>query len=153
MGSLNANLLAQLAAAHAPPPPGWWPLASGWSMLAVLLLIAAAALAIWQRRPARRMRRAALDELRQLEISAGDDSALARGLELLLRRYAVTRFGRGPVAPLHGKQWVDFLVAHGGSALAGDAGRDFLQIAYGGKATASRSLWLSGARSFFRSRT
>ena len=152
MGGMNQDLLAQLAPAHAPPAPGWWPPAPGWWLLAVLLLAAVAALLLWLRRPARRLRRAALQELKQLEQAGGDDAALARGLEHLLRRYAVARFGREPVARLSGERWIDFVAAHGGSALAGEPGRELLRAAYGGAAGPGRALWLSGARGFLRAR-
>jgi len=156
MGGLSPDLLAQLAPAHAPAAPGLWPPAPGWWLLAVLLLAVAAALALWLRRPARRLRRIALRELRQLEQGGADDAALARGLEHLLRRYAVARFGREPVARLSGEPWIDFVAARGGAVLAGEPGRDLLRAAYGGKGAASgapdRTVWLSGARGFLRGR-
>ncbi len=106
----------------------------------------AAALTLWLRRPARRLRRIALRELRQLEDGSADDAALARGLEHLLRRYAVARFGREPVARLSGEPWIAFVVARGGAALAGEPGRDLLRAAYGGKGGASREMWVKSAR-------
>lgn len=155
MGGMNSDLLAQLAPAHAPAAPGLWPLAPGWWGLALLLLAAAAALVLWLRHPARRLRLAALRELGQLEQGGADDAALARGLEHLLRRYAVARFGREPVARLSGEPWIAFVAAHGGAALSGEPGRDLLHAAYGGQGGASassRTVWLSGARGFLRAR-
>lgn len=152
MGGVNPDLLSQLAPAHAPPAPGWWPPAPGWWLLAVLLLAAAAALTLWLRRPSRRLRRIALRELKQLERTGADDATLARGLEHLLRRYAVARFGREPVARLSGERWIDFVAAHGGKALAGAPGRELLRAAYGGGGDADREQWLSGARDFLRGR-
>jgi len=156
MGGVNSDLLAQLAPAHAPAPPGLWPPAPGWWGLAVLLLAAAAALALWLRHPARRLRLAALRELEQLEQGGADDAVLARGLEHLLRRYAVARFGREPVARLSGEPWIAFVAAHGGAALSGEPGRDLLRAAYGGQGGASptpnRTAWLSGTRGFLTGR-
>ena len=156
MGGMNSDLLAQLAPAHAPAPPGLWPPAPGWWGLAVLLL-AAAALVLWLRHPARRLRLAALRELRQLEQGGVDDAALARGLEHLLRRYAVARFGREPVARLSGEPWIAFVAAHGGAALSGEPGRELLHAAYGGqggtsRAPPNRTVWLSGTRGFLTGR-
>ncbi|MDR3419291.1 MAG: DUF4381 domain-containing protein, partial [Nevskia sp.] len=82
----------------------------------------------------------------------GGDAALACDLEHLLRRYAVAHFGREPVARLSGERWIDFVVAHGGAALAGEPGRDLLRAAYGGSGGASRAQWLDGARNFLRGR-
>ena len=152
MGGVNGDWLQQLAPAHAPPPPGWWPPAPGWWALALLLLCAAALLALWLRHPAGRTRRMVLRQLRQLESQAGDDVALARGLEQLLRRFAVVRYGREPVARLRGEPWIDFVAATGGAALAGEPGRELLRAAYGGKPGASRAQWLSGARGFVKGR-
>lgn len=152
MGGVNQELLEQLAPAHAPPPLGWWPLAPGWWMLAVLLVAVVIALVIWLRRPQRRLRLAALRELQQLERSA-DEAALAHGLQQLLRRYAVARYGREPVAQLSGESWIAFLAAHGGAGLAGEPGRALLRAAYGGSAAEpSRAAWLSAGRGFLRGR-
>jgi hypothetical protein len=150
VGGVKPDWLDQLAAAHAPPPPGWWPPAPGWWGLALLLIGAAVLLALWLRSPTRRLRRAALLQLQQLERGAADDAALARGLEHLLRRYAVARFGREPVARLSGEPWLAFLAAHGGAALAGAPGQALLRSAYGGGGAADRDSWLSGARGFLR---
>lgn len=147
MGGVNAELLAQLAPPHAPPPPGWWPPAPGWWTLAVLLLLLIAGMAYRYRRRASRLRRAAIAELRQLE-AASDPVALARGLEQLLRRYALARFDREKVARLNGDAWIDFVIAHGGAAWAGETGKDLLRTAYGSTASVDRALWLKGARDF-----
>ena len=150
MGGVNEELLKQLAPAHAPPPVGWWPPAPGWWVLALLLIVVPIALFIWRRRPQRRLRLAALRELKQLERNA-DDAALAHGLQHLLRRYAVARYGREPVAQLNGDSWIAFLAAHGGAGLAGEPGRALLRAAYGGNATEyNRSVWLSASRGFLK---
>jgi hypothetical protein len=142
--------LAQLSPSHAPPPASWWPLAPGWWTLAILIVIAiAGALAWWWRRPLR-LRRAALRELKQLEAAAADDAALARGLQQLVRRFAVARFGRAAVAGLSGERWIGFVVAHGGADWAGETGASLLQAAYGGVARSERVRWISGAKAFLK---
>lgn len=161
---MNTALLAQLAPDRAPPPLGWWPLAPGWWGLMALLLLALA-LAAWLRKRARqpsvkRWQRAALRELAQLQAmstQAGSvDADLARGVQQLLRRYALARYGRDAVATLSGDAWLAFVVRHGGRDWAGESGQALLRCAYGSAATstsqpasaADRARWLSGARTF-----
>ncbi len=153
MGGVNPDWMAQLAPAHAPPPPGWWPLAPGWWGSAILLALAVAALTYWQFRPAVRLRRVALRELKSLEAPLIDDIVLARNLEHLLRRYAVAHFGRDAVAGLSGERWIAFVVAQGGAEWAGDVGASLLRAAYGGSANPDRARWLAGARAFLKGRT
>lgn len=149
---MKPEWLAQLAPPHAPPPASWWPLAPGWWGLAILIVaIIAGALVWWRRRPVR-LRRAALRELKQLEANAADDAALARGLQQLVRRFAVARFGRAAVAGLSGERWIGFVVAHGGTDWAGETGAGLLQAAYGGVARSERARWISGARAFLKTR-
>ncbi|MDB5972219.1 MAG: hypothetical protein JWQ90_4669 [Hydrocarboniphaga sp.] len=143
--------LDQLAPAHAVAPPGIWPLAPGWWLLIGLPFLAAALIYAW-RRYRRSLRHLALNELRRIDSGAAHDTALARDLENLLRRFAVARYGRGPVARLNGDEWIAFVAARGGSALAGDSGRELLRAAYGTRARADRAQWLRGARGFIRNR-
>ncbi|MDA8127958.1 MAG: DUF4381 domain-containing protein [Betaproteobacteria bacterium] len=152
MGSLNGDWLAQMAPAHAPPPPGWWPPAPGWWGLALLLALLAAVWIYRLRRPAGRLRRAALREFERLDSESNDDVRLAAELEHLMRRYAVAAYGREAVAPLSGSAWLDFVVAHGGGDLAGEAGQALLRAAYGSPVAADRARWLKGARGFVGAR-
>jgi len=152
MGSLKADWLSQLAPAHAPPPPGWWPVAPGWWGLALLLGLIAAALVYWYRRPAGRLRRAALRELKRLESGPNDDARLAGELEQLMRRYAVAAYGREAAARLSGPDWLAFVAERGGKELAGEAGQMLLRAAYGSPAGADRTRWLKGARGFLGAR-
>jgi hypothetical protein len=149
---MKPEWLAQLAPSHAPPPASWWPLAPGWWGLAILIVIAIAGALIWGGRRPVRLRRAALRELKQLEANAADDVALARGLQQLVRRFAVARFGRAAVAGLSGERWIGFVVAHGGTDWAGEAGAGLLQAAYGGVARSERARWISGAKAFLKTR-
>jgi hypothetical protein len=150
--------LAQLAADRAPPPPPWWPPAPGWWLLAAAVLLLVILAAVFGRRAwealstgPRALRRATLRELGRLE-QAADDAALARGIEHLMRRYAVARFGRAAVAQLSGEAWLAFVVGHGAADWAGESGRALLRAAYGGQASADRARWLGGARAFVTAR-
>ncbi len=87
---------------------------------------------------------------RGLEASAADDAALARGLQQLLRRYALARYGREAVAGLSGEAWIAFVVARGGSDWTGAVGAGLLRCAWGGTAAADRERWLAGARGFVK---
>jgi hypothetical protein len=146
---MKPEWLAQLAPSHAPPPASWWPLAPGWWGLAILIVAAIVGMLVWWRRRPMRLRRAALRELKQLE-AAADDAALACGLQQLVRRFAVARFGRAAVAGLSGERWIGFVVAHGGTDWAGETGAGLLQAAYGGFARSERARWISGARAFLK---
>ncbi len=153
MNKMNTNWLTQLAPDHAPPPLSWWPPAPGWWGLILVFLVGGIALRYWWYRPTQRLRRAALRELKHIEITAKEDRLLARDLEHLLRRYALAQFGRDAVAKLNGETWIAFVVAHGGTGWAGETGKDLLRAAYGGRVNANRMLWLQGARGFLKGRT
>lgn len=158
---MTAPWLSQLAPDRAPPPLGWWPPAPGWWGVLVLLVIAIAVgreLRLQRRQPStKRWQRAALRELAHLQaaarVDANDDVSLAHGLQQLLRRYAVVRYGRQRVAALSGDAWIAFVVSHGGTDWAGDTGRQLLRCAYGGGTTVGNELrerWLRGARAFVK---
>ncbi len=154
MGGMTpqADWLAQLAPDRVPAPAGWWPPAPGWWALAILLVLVLAALWWWWRSPARRLRAATLRALRELERGGVDDAGFATALELLLRRYAISRYGRARVARLSGAAWMAFVAGHGGSELDGAAGRAFMALVYGGSGAADRARWIRAARGFVRAR-
>jgi hypothetical protein len=139
--------LSQLAPAHAPAAASLWPPAPGWWLLALAVIAAAALAWYWWRHPLRRLRQMARQELHRLE-TLREPRQLAQGLEQLMRRYALARFGHARVARLSGDDWLAFVVAHGGKAWAGEAGRGLLRAAYGSPAEADRAAWLRGARGF-----
>lgn len=153
MSAATTDWIAQLAPAHAPLPPAWWPLAAAWWVLLFVLMIMLGAFIYKQTRPHTQLRRLALRELKRLQAEADDDTALARDLEHLLRRYAVARFGRDSVSALSGERWITFVVEHGGVSWLGGAGTNLLRLAYGGEATPQREAWLNGARGFIKGRT
>jgi Domain of unknown function (DUF4381) len=149
---MNANWLAQLAPEHQPAPPSWWPPAPGWWLAGAACLMALAAIAawhFWKNSPRRRIRRAAFAELQRIRARrAAKDTAGA--IQHLLRRYALTIFGPERVANLTGESWIDFVVQHGGEALAGDQGREFLSAAFGTRPGAPQESWLAAAEDFIR---
>lgn len=158
---MTAPWLSQLAPDRAPPPLDWWHLAPGWWGVTLLLLLALAIgvrRLVRQRRASSRWQRAAWRELARLQADPGDDATIARGVQDLLRRYAVVRHGREVVAPLSGAAWIAFVVDHGGTDWAGDTGRQLLRCAYGGTGPVPRGphgvdhrqRWLDGARAFVK---
>lgn len=147
---MSSNWLSQLAPDHAPAPPNAWPPAPGWWVVAVATLIAIALLARWWRDPRRRTRRTALQELQHIRTSDGDGAAVARAIQNLLRRYALTVFGRHTIARLTGEAWLQFVAAEGGEALSGPVGRSMLSTAFGNHATDEREQWAAGAEGFIR---
>lgn len=116
--------LSQLRDIHLPAPVSWWPPAPGWWMLAALLLIALAAVyGGYRRRRRTQWRRVALAELQHLHGETPEQ--FLRGVSVLLRRVAVTRFPRHDVAALIGEQWLAFLdrTLDKGTAFQSGAGR------------------------------
>ncbi len=148
MGGMKPDWLNQLAPAHAPPAPGWWPLAPGWWAVLFLIIVVVAFMWVRYNGVAMRLRRAAFRELSQLELAQLSDNELARSLESLMRRYAVSRFGRERVAHLVGAEWIAFVVSHQGHAFADEAGVEFLSAAWGKTVTGQRARWIKGARDF-----
>ncbi len=148
MGGIKPEWLNQLAPAHAPPPPGLWPLAPGWWALLFLLIVIIGAVTYRYTRPLMRLRRVAFRELKQLESAQLNDNELAKKLESLMRRYAVSRFGRAQVAHLVGADWIAFVVSHKGSIFAGEVGREFLAAAWGKAVSGQRALWIKGVHDF-----
>jgi hypothetical protein len=145
---MSADWVNQLAAAHAPPAPAWWPPAPGWWALTAVVVVAVIVLIIRLRRPDRALRRAALRQLRRIEASDADGIAIAQAVQNLLRRYALQLFGYEAIASLTGDAWLDFVISHGGSALAGSTGKALLGAAFGYQDQDARQAWLQAAEHF-----
>lgn len=93
-------------------PNGIFPLAPGWwIVMTVCSAVAAGAYLFGTGFRMRRRRRAftVLAELRQSFSRDGDISALSAGVSILLRRSALSRFGREATANLEGAAWLSFL--------------------------------------------
>jgi Domain of unknown function (DUF4381) len=147
---MNADWLTQLAPAHAPAAPGWWPPAPGWWAAAILLIFSAIAFACWVRAARPALRRKALRQLQHIRSSDADAAAVARAIENLLRRYALTVFDKGRIARLTGEAWLNFVIAEGAEALAGVSGHSLLAAAFGNHDIDDRQQWLAGAEAFIK---
>lgn len=98
---------------HLPPEVGFWPPALGWWLLFVVLLALAYALFYYLSRPkvtSLSVLHPALHELERIRHAYQDDShALLCELSVLLRRVAISVYGRSGVAGLTGDAWTHFL--------------------------------------------
>jgi len=119
-----------------PAPVPWWPPAPGWYwVLAMVVVVALTALvkglASWQRN---RYRREALAELARWQAALKTPALRAPallGLAELLKRTALTAFGRPSVAPLTGPGWFAFLDRTArGSGFGGGLGPRWEQALY-----------------------
>jgi hypothetical protein len=118
-----------------PPPVSMLPGTAGWLivgawLLAVALTLAAHALVTWRRNRYRREAEAALERIeRQLAV---DPDALAE-VGTLLKRTAMTIYGREQVASLHGDAWAAFLRAKApGDSCVRSAAPALARVAYQG---------------------
>lgn len=108
---------------HLPPEIGWWPLAWGWWIVIALVVLGLVALVWWWlKRPTHTQainlsaQASALQELERIERQyTNDPLGLVRELSVLLRRIAISLYGRRSVAGLTGMSWLQFLDKQGGS--------------------------------------
>lgn len=113
----DPSSLSQMHDVVIPTAVSWWPLAPGWYGLAVLILVAAIwRLLRWMRHyRANAYRRQAVAAISALDASTQGVSAEdASELKRLLKRTALTSFGREPVASLSGSAWWQWLDRTGG---------------------------------------
>lgn len=108
------ELLSQLKDIAEPAPVSWWPPAPGWWLLAILILALLIGLCVWlvARWRNNRFRKLALQELSSIRLRYQEQPApLAHlnDLNTLLKRVAITRYGRERVSALHGESWCRFL--------------------------------------------
>lgn len=119
---MNPNELP-LRDIHLPPEISWWPLAWGWWLVLLLALLGLVALVWWWlKRPVTNQRvnisaqASALQELERIEQQySNDPMGLVRELSVLLRRMAISLYGRRSVAGLTGVTWLQFLDKQSGS--------------------------------------
>lgn len=92
-----------------PAPISFWPPAAGTWIVAAAGL-AMLGIALWRARRhyhAMAYRRAALAELGEIAAAGGPD--MAGRLSAVMKRVAMVEYGRGRVASLTGKAWLDFV--------------------------------------------
>lgn len=116
MTSASTSDTLQLRDIHVPDPIGWWPPAPGWWLLLLLTVVAVVALVWWWQQYRKRTIRVqtALTELDRIEQAyQGDKQQLVRELSGVLRRIAISFYGRQRVAGLSGERWLRFLDKQG----------------------------------------
>ena len=109
------NPLDQLADIHLPDPVSIWPLALGWWLLLALILIALTiALLLRARHQRNAYRRQALAELEQSYAQLTrhqSTSQYLQELNALLKRVALSCYGKGFNSSLKGQAWLQWLDA------------------------------------------
>lgn len=134
MTASHSDPLQGLRDIHLPPPVSAWPPAPGWWLLVLLVLILLLSGVWWWRRHRRRAyRRAALKQLQQLRraVQQGQaDTPIIAELSILLRRAAISRYGRQQIAALHGSEWLAFLDRTGRTGEFTQQGRALLDAPY-----------------------
>lgn len=114
MTASHSDPLQGLRDIHLPPPVSAWPPAPGWWLLGLLvLLLLFMGFWWWHRHRRQAYRRIALKQLQQLRTavqqSQANSTAIIAELSILLRRAAISRYGRQQVAALRGAEWLAFL--------------------------------------------
>ncbi|MBU0654584.1 MAG: DUF4381 domain-containing protein [Gammaproteobacteria bacterium] len=139
---------------HLPEAIGWWPPAPGWWALA-FLMVAAILFLIWRWRQQQEGERAlelALYELGRLQQQHGKDSnTLLRELSVLLRRTAISQYGRQQVSGFTGAAWVEFLDQKAGKPLfKGELERFLTEMPYRPETEAETSAILAAVREWIK---
>ena len=106
--------LSQLKDIHLPQAVEWWPPAIGWWIVLILLLLAVGGGSYWlwwryKRMAYKREAIAQMDAIRSNYLKARNDQQLLSEISSLLKRTAITRYGRDEIAGLAGEQWLNFL--------------------------------------------
>lgn len=147
---------------HLPPEIGWWPLAWGWWVLIGLALLGLAALVWWLlKRPIRpkqinfSAQSSALQELARIEQQYKNDPlGLVRELSVLLRRIAISLYGRRSVAGLTGASWLQFLDQQGSSPVFSQRFQQALtELPYRAQGSTDVSTLVQEVRQWLRSQT
>jgi hypothetical protein len=134
MTGTHNDALQGLRDIHLPAPVSFWPPAPGWWLLAlVIVLLLVTTLWLWKRYRRTAYRRAALKELQKLQqaLQQGQaDTPIIAELSILLRRVAISRYGRQQVAALNGRAWLEFLDRTGRTTHFSTQGHALLEAPY-----------------------
>ena len=94
---------------HIPDSLPWWPLAPGWWMLMMLVVMLVAVVwwyRRWRRNPLRQASLRELAKLRNAFAEGASQTQMVADICALLRRIAISRYGRVHAAGLTGNAWL-----------------------------------------------
>jgi hypothetical protein len=116
--NVPADALAKLKDIHLPSAVSWWPLAPGWWILLALFLVMLVLVIYLYIRSQRKTSQEIIIEqslqiFYQLQQQSLTPKILIMELSELLRRTAISLYGRDEVANLAGNDWLQFLNKHG----------------------------------------
>ena len=130
---INTSLLEQLNDIQLPDPVGWWPLAFSWWIL-IFSIIAIVAGAIWYYLDQKRRniyRRSAVQQVEEiLQQTGSTENVKISAINAVLKRVAVTAYGRLITASLHDQAWLDFLSETASYIPQPENLQDVLNLAY-----------------------
>ena len=132
----SVDALDKLKDIHLPSDVPWWPLAPGWWILLALFFLMFALviyLYIRSQRPSHQeiIIEQALELLDELQEQSLNPKALITELSALLRRSAISLYGREKVANLAGEKWLLFLDQYGATqAFSNGVGQAFADQPY-----------------------
>lgn len=134
--TIAPDALAQLKDIHLPSAVSWWPLALGWWIalfVGVALLLAGVYFyRRWQRKsPQEMIIEESLQLFNRLQTQSLTPKGLIMALSALLRRTAISLYGREMTANLAGDDWLQFLNQKGATtAFTKGVGRVFADQPY-----------------------
>ena len=104
------NPLSALKDIHLPTAGGWWPPAVGWwivgvTLIVLLVILIAFAARHWKKGKARRQ---VIASLKKVNVGQSSSAAIQEMSELI-KRFAISEFGREKVSGLYGSDWLEFL--------------------------------------------
>jgi len=140
----------------APLEQGWWPPAPGWWLMAAVLLIIIIAilrsLIKYATPEYAALRKAALNELAQLQQQAAmDDRLFAEQISTLLKRIAIVRYAPQQPAGLNGRAWLDFLdQTSPKQAFSQAGGKALLEAQYQARPSINRDELINAADDWIR---
>jgi len=130
---INTSLVEQLHDIQLPDPVGWWPLAFSWWIL-IFSIIAIIAGAIWYYLDQKRRniyRRSAVQQVEEiLQQTDSTENVKISAINAVLKRVAVTAYGRLITASLHDQAWLDFLSETASYIPQPEHLQDVLNLAY-----------------------
>lgn len=112
------NPLNQLKDIHLPENVSIWPLAPVWYLFVFLCLLLIVFTLVWlKRRNKLKVQNSAISRIKSLEAgyrANGDSGLLLREISMVIRRYAMHKFG-SQSASIIGQEWLEFLDKTGGN--------------------------------------